>query len=191
MNLDPLIYLSLAYFLSALLLIAASHKLVDLGRFAQALSDYRLLSSLPLRVAVVVLPLVELCCALALLLPLTQPLGGLICALIFSLYFCAIAINVARGHTSVDCGCSLFSKEAPLSAWHLLRNALLIVIASLLLLDSPARSLGVLDVLQILAAVSSLLLLYFSAETLLSNRRYLEHQKPPTFKITSTFNRGI
>ncbi len=97
--------------------------------------------------------------------------------LITSLYLAAMAINLARGRTHVDCGCSFSRREAPLSGWHLLRNGALLGITALILLPETTRMLGVFDGIQITAAVLVSGLLYLSGDALLANRGYFSREE--------------
>ena len=103
--LDPT--LSLIVTLGAALLFgaAAVHKLADWQRFRGALGNYRLLPDpLVLAGAAAVVALEVAACVL-LLLPSLRAAGAVLAAALLALYASAIGVNLARGRTSIDCGC--------------------------------------------------------------------------------------
>ena len=58
---------------------------------------------------------------------LTPATGSLMAALLLCLYTGAIAVNLGRGRTAIDCGCG--GQATPLSGWLLTRNGLLLCLA--------------------------------------------------------------
>ena len=119
-----------AWTLAGIFLLAATHKTRHYLAFRGILAEYRLL---PENLIPLVAPLVigaELVAGILMLLPAgiissgmaAAPLGALLC-----LYTGAIAINLARGRTHIDCGCG--GEATPLSTWLLARNAILLALA--------------------------------------------------------------
>ena len=168
---DPLLTTSGQYFLAALLLLSGVHKVTHLQRFKQALAAYQLVPACLMGMMAIALPIGELFAGTLLLLSV-QFWGGFAAALMFSLYFLAMLINIQRGHTRVDCGCSFSRQEAPLSPWHLIRNGFLIALAVFTLLPSNGRDLMGFDIVQISLAILCLGLFYLGFDSLLANRNY-------------------
>ena len=116
-------------FLSYLFVVGGCQKLADSRYFQQVVSDYQILPerwSSPLARA---LPLLEVCAGLAVLVPPARATALLLIAALLAGYSAAIAINVYRGRTDLDCGCSGPGQEQTISHWLLGRNLALIALA--------------------------------------------------------------
>lgn len=116
--------------LAGILLLAAAHKTRHYLAFQGILNQYRLLPEYLLPVAAPLIITLEAVIGLALLAPanvVPQAATGLMATLLLCLYTGAIAINLARGHTAIDCGCG--GAPTPLSGWLLTRNGLLLGLA--------------------------------------------------------------
>lgn len=114
--------------LALLLARAALHKLGDRLRFEGVLADYALVPQSLLRPMVRIVPGIELACALALAVPPLRPLGALAAAGLLSGYGLAMAINLLRGRSEIDCGCG--GAPEPLG-WRLVARNLILVAAVL------------------------------------------------------------
>lgn len=169
---DPVIIVSAKIFLAALLLLSGLHKAMDIQRFQQAVAGYQLLPANLINTVAIMALFSELFTG-TLLIVSAQQWPSIAAALIFALYFFAMLINIYRGRTNVDCGCSFSTKTIPLSRWNLLRNGLLVAMAALTLGPSTGRALMGFDIAQIGVAILCLGLLYFAFETLLANRIYI------------------
>ncbi len=145
---------------------ALAHKVRQRQRFSASLSAYRLLPDNSAPAVTGGLIVLE---GLTLVLLLVDSATGLImCASLLAVYLTAIAINMFRGRSYIDCGCG--DEPVQLSYWLLLRNGVLLILAvatagfsepvnwSWVLLLSAA-GLG-------LIAVAT----YYAVETLLANR---------------------
>lgn len=95
------------YFLAALLLAGAVHKLAGLERFRLAVTDYGILPLWAIPLAAVALPVLEMLMAVALLWQPARALGGMAAAALFLIYAMGIGVNLWRGRRNMDCGCSL------------------------------------------------------------------------------------
>ena len=118
--------------LAGIFLFAAAHKVRNYLAFRGILGQYRLLPDALLPIAAPAVVAAEVAAALALLNPASL-LPGMTAAspatLLLSVYTLAIAINLARGRTGIDCGCG--GEATPLSGWLLVRNGLLLGLAGL------------------------------------------------------------
>jgi len=85
-------------------------------------------------------------------------------ALLLLLFAAAMAANLLRGRSDIDCGCAIGRLRERIG-WPLVtRNLLLAVVALLLAWGRPvARTLEWLDFVSIAAALASLLLLHAAA----------------------------
>ena len=163
--------------LAGILLLAAAHKARNYLEFRGVLLQYRLL---PESLVPAVAPLIiaaEAAAGLALLVPaatltpstavLTPATGSLMAALLLCLYTGAIAVNLGRGRSAIDCGCG--GQATPLSGWLLTRNGLLLCLAwAAAALPSGTATPGA----YALAAASAVFLwcAYASGNQLLANR---------------------
>nr|WP_298249319.1 MauE/DoxX family redox-associated membrane protein [uncultured Halomonas sp.] len=170
MTLYPVFTLSLSVILAVILLSAAMHKLRAPQRFRRQLDDYALLPRGSLGVAARMMPAVEIALATLLLIPALRVVGALGTALLLSGYAGAITINLWRGRSDIDCGCSGPGMERPLSSALLWRNGLLVLMALLAALPTHSHPLGGFDLFLILACSLVGLMIYTSAEGLLANR---------------------
>jgi hypothetical protein len=154
------------------------HKLRTREIFVVVVRDYRVL---PAGIAPFVATLILLLEGLV-LVGLTSGMGlrtaSMLAALLLGVYGAAIAINLVRGRRSIDCGCLGTAGDASgrnrLSGWLLVRNAVLIGIAGLVLAPVSDRELVWLDMVAIVPGVVAAMLIYFAADQLLANRPILD-----------------
>jgi hypothetical protein len=153
---DPVIDAALRAVFGLLFLVAAVHKLRDLGRFEATLAEYRLLPTRLVPVAAGAVPAVEAAVAVALAVPgLGRPgLAG--AAVLLVIYAAAVAINLARGRRDIDCGCAGPAVRRPLSGWLVGRNLVLAAAALGGLAPVGARALVWVDVLTVAGATAVL-----------------------------------
>ena len=163
MTLDPLVGIALRAALALLLAAAALHKLRDRAGFRETLRDYRLLPEPAVAPVALAVPAVESALALALLGPATARIAALATLALLATYSAAIAINLARGHTHIDCGCFGPAGRQTLSGWLLVRNAVVLAGAAAAALPSGLRPLVWLDAFTLAAAVLGLVLLWLAA----------------------------
>jgi len=174
MQLDPVTYLALGLAVAAVLGTAGLHKLRAPLHYSAIVEDYRLLPAGTGTVAAGALGVLEALGAVAILLPATRTAGLAAAGVLFALYFAAIALNLRRGRSDIDCGCGAPAERRRLSGALLVRNALLAVVALALAFAAPAaRATGWFDSLVALGAGIAAALGYFSADRLLANRDLL------------------
>ena len=164
MSLDPTLVLAAALVLAAVFGTAGPPKLAARDAFAGVLANYRLLPDRLVTPVALVLPGLEIAVALGLLLPATRPPAALGACLLLLLFAAAMAVNLLRGRSDIDCGCAIGLLRERIG-WPLVaRNLLLAVVALLLAWGRPvARALEWLDFVSIAAALASLLLLHAAA----------------------------
>ncbi|GEO84120.1 MULTISPECIES: MauE/DoxX family redox-associated membrane protein [Alphaproteobacteria] len=108
---------------------AAWHKVADFGTFSGYVADYRLLPEALVELAAKALAVVEFLAVALLVYPATVRAGAVLSVALLALYGLAMAVNIARGRTRIECGCGGAAQR--LSQALLLRNALLAAIALL------------------------------------------------------------
>lgn len=167
--LHPLVVEALRLALALLFLVAATHKLRALAAFRAQLSAYRLLPGLFERPVALAIALLELLTATGLLLPRFQTWAALLAVALLLVYTLAIAVNLLRGRRDLDCGCAGPRSAQGLSSGLLIRNLGLLLAAWYAARPVPAPQLGLVDSLLLAALVSSGILLYATANTLLAN----------------------
>jgi hypothetical protein len=173
MTLDPIAGLALAVLLGWVLAEAGLGKWRRPLHYAAVIDAYRLLPAGQGRHVARPLALLEIALALALLVPATRGVAAGASAALLALYAAAIALNLWRGRSTIDCGCG-GARAQPLSRALLARNAVLIALALWLALAAPAlRGTGWLDTVVALAAAAVAILAYASANLLIANRQLL------------------
>jgi hypothetical protein len=103
---------------------------------------------------------VELGAALGLLLPAMRALAAATLVGLLVLFAAAMAINLARGRSNIDCGCFIGAQKQRISWALVVRNLMLAGFGLMLLVEGTGRPLAALDWVTITAAAASLLLLY-------------------------------
>ena len=174
---DAVVAHALQAALSVLLLVGASAKLRDLGLFRAHVENYQLLPERLVAPAALALSSGELACGLALLLAPAWPVTRLATAALLLLVTSAVAINLLRGRTDIDCGCaglSSHSGEQRLSWALVMRNAVLLLALFGATAAPTGRSLVWLDYLSVASATLALLGLYVAAGQLLVNAPRLQ-----------------
>ncbi|MSR01539.1 MAG: methylamine utilization protein MauE [Gemmatimonadetes bacterium] len=166
--LDPAVGWIVALSLGLLLGAAALHKLREPARFRSALAGYRILPEGALGLAGIVVIGTELGSTVLLVLPATRPLGGGLAATLLAGYGAAIALNLLRGRTRIDCGCLGFGTSERIAWWMVGRNGVLAAAALAVRLPSGARTLEGLDWLTVAGTVAAIAALFSAASRLAS-----------------------
>lgn len=143
---------------------AALHKVTYFAGFRQTLVDYRLLPERLTGVAAAMLTGAELAAVTLLLVPGFRTLGAATAALLLLCYSAAMAVNLRRGRTSIDCGCGGPGQSI---SWALVgRNLLLAGIAALAAAPVVARPLGAFDLVLMPTVLVAAWLVLLVAERL-------------------------
>lgn len=171
--LDPVIALTIRFSLASLFAAALAHKVFDWPAFEATLSKY--LAGLGAGHASLVRPLAA-CATLAELgvlascaWPSRGVLTALAAAVVLMTYGISMLINLMRGNTLLDCGCSWGKARQPVRYALVGRNAGLVLLALPLAFSMHSRQLEPVDVVSIVAAVLTATLLYAALNLLLSN----------------------
>lgn len=163
-----------AWSLAGVFAAAVVHKLGDYLAFCGVLEQYRVLPSGLVPLAAPLVILLEGAACLALAVPPWRPVGAALAGCLLLAYTAAMSFNLhIRGRTTLDCGCG--GAPTPLSAWLLLRNALLLALVPLAATPTPASGAALL-----LAAAGALFCwsAYGAGNQLLANRAGLALAAP-------------
>ena len=157
---DPLLVLTVAGSLGVLFAASTAHKLVALGEWPGVVRNYKVRPQALALPAAGLLLIAGALTAAALFWPAARRLGACAAAVQLILFAGAMAINLRRGRSSIDCGCFGSRLRRGISVWMVARNLALAMLALSLLLPPKPRALGVLDIAAALAFVATLAFLY-------------------------------
>ncbi len=173
-NMLSLIGLTSAFAISALFLIAAYHKLFKPADFAETLKSYHILPLALIGIVAPVLMAVEAICAVLLWFPLLRFYAALVLACLLLVYAAAIAWNLLRGRTHIDCGCNGPGHREPISYFLVFRN---IFLSGLAWLVAQADRLYTLEITVFSLVLSVLLLSMIYVLRLLFRQIFSNKQK--------------
>lgn len=169
MPIDPALSTAFSLPLAALLAASAAHKAKSPAAFSGVLHNYRIV---PDGLAPLLAPFViatEAILAVGLAVPASRTVAGAGAAALFAIYAAAIAVNLIRGRTAIDCGCSFGRAVGRLTPALLIRNAILIAAALVAAAPASARPLGAVDLASITLFALTAGALYLAGESLRSN----------------------
>jgi len=166
---DPAISALLAYAQAAIFAWSGAKKLRDLEIFAGAVANYRLIPRAFEKAFARAVPVAECTCAAALLFPSTRTRAAVALLFLLCLFTGAIAINLARGRTNIDCGCFGPALRQGLSRWLLARNGALMLLAGFVAAPVLTRPIAWIDDVTIGMGAATLVCLYASVNYALGN----------------------
>jgi uncharacterized membrane protein YphA (DoxX/SURF4 family) len=169
MTIDPAIANLASVALATIFAASGAMKLADLDLFESAIANYRLAPRMLEKPIAIVLPVLECSCAAAVLIPFTRGAAALGMLVLLATFTGAIAINLARGRTNIDCGCFGPALRQELSAWMLARNSVLAALALAAIVPAAARGVLWLDWVTIALGAAAVVVLYFSANFAMAN----------------------
>ncbi|MBV6422252.1 MAG: hypothetical protein NAOJABEB_00027 [Steroidobacteraceae bacterium] len=159
--------------LSYLFVIAGWQKLSTFNYFQQVLADYQILPKSWVPLVARTLPLLEVGAGLALLVPFAHDPALMLLTVLLAIYSAAIALNILRGRSEIDCGCAGPGQEQAISAWLIVRNTVLLSLALLARTMPQAETIGAMGwVVGLLGAVLAAVI-YHSSNQLIANRNLL------------------
>ncbi|MBU9401906.1 MauE/DoxX family redox-associated membrane protein [Burkholderia multivorans] len=109
MTIDPVLATSAQAGAAAVVLLGAVAKLRAPVAFRDALAGYRLLPDALVAPAALAIPLAEALGAAALLFPDTRTAAAIGLIALLLAFAAALAANILRGRTDIDCGCTGFA----------------------------------------------------------------------------------
>lgn len=175
MTLDPMLQHTAAATLALVFGAAAYGKFTAWDEFEGVVQNFRVLPRSLVPLVAKLLPPLEAVAAAAILVPALRAAAGGVMAVLLAVFALGIAINLARGRLDIDCGCFRSSLKQNLSAWLVLRNLLLLVLAVACVTAPTGRELGAADLFFALMGALVLFLVYLSVG-------YVTLRRPPTFE---------
>lgn len=160
-------------FIALLFLRAAWHKAHDYGRFLGFLADYRLVPELALGVFGRTLIGLEFVVVGCLLWPSATIYGAMGACALLGLYALAMAINLLRGRTLIECGCG--GSGQPLSWLLVVRNGVLMALCALAMWV-PLQFTGTVEVACALIAGLLAFAFYVIAEFVTANHATIKQR---------------
>ena len=170
-TLDPLAVAIAAAVLVLVFVRGLWHKLVEHSLFRVTLAEYGLLPDRLVATAAIAIAVAEAAVVIGLVVPATRPVAALGAAVLLALYGAAIAINLRRGHVTLDCGCG--GPGYGLSWLLVARNGALIGLAGLAAMPASGRELGAADAWVLALAAVTVWLLIAGLEQAASNSAYV------------------
>ncbi|WP_322053138.1 MauE/DoxX family redox-associated membrane protein [Paraburkholderia bannensis] len=180
MMIDPVLATGMQAGTAVVVLLGAFAKWRGLAVFCRALGGYGLLPDLLIAPVAVAIPAAETLGATALLFPVTRIIGAAVLVALLLAFAVALALNIVRGHTDIDCGCSGFGASqasAPRGiGWpHVARALLLAALVATAFIESSARQIVWFDYLTLFFAVLLIVCALFIVDALIANAPRLSH----------------
>lgn len=173
LNVDPVLSHALGAALSVVFLFGAWQKLREHEEFAAVLENYRLLPSATVNWMAWLLSLVEAIAGVLLLFQATRMPAALLAFALLFLVTLAVAINLLRGYSEIECGCGGFSGGVggQTISWGLVvRNLALIAAIPWIAAEAVMRDLLWIDYMTVACATLALLGLYALVSQLLATQ---------------------
>jgi hypothetical protein len=168
---DPLAVAIAAGVIALVMVRGLWHKLADHALFRATVADYGLLPDRAVAPVAAGLAGAEAVIAAGLVVPGLRAWAAAGAAALLLIYAAAIAINLRRGHVTIDCGCG--GPGHGLSWLLVTRNLVLIVVAGLAAMTPGARLLGTADAVVLLLAVLTVWIVIAAVEQAASNGAYV------------------
>lgn len=175
MSIDPVLQWTFALTLALVFGSAAVSKSLAWAEFEGVVQNFGVLPNRVVPMVSWVLPPLELVLASLILFPETRAFAALLMMLLLIVFAAAIAINVQRGRTDIDCGCFRSSLKQNLSWWMVLRNAVLTLFAWFCTASITPRELSWADNFIVVMAALVLFIVYMSVGL-------VTLKSPPTFE---------
>lgn len=166
---DSILFLSFQYFLALVLLAAAVPKLRQADEFHGVVANYRILPDWLVPLFARLLPWVELLCACGLLFVATATHALLIASGLLVMFSVAVAVNLLRGRTHIDCGCLRGTARGSGINWYHAIRPLMLACLALAAVASMRGNAITTDPAQIalgILAATMAAILYLAAEKL-------------------------
>lgn len=167
----PILVVVAAGLLVCVFLRGAAHKFFDFGWFVHTLAEYRLIPARFVSPVAAVLALVETGVAIGLVAPQSRGAAAMAGGALLLAYAAAIAVNLLRGRSRIECGCGGAGEGL---SWSLVvRNGALAGLALVAAQTPIPAPFGPFEWITAAAAIASLWLLLVSVEKLAGNLSYL------------------
>jgi hypothetical protein len=162
MTVAPIFYLAISYFLGALLLVAAAHKILRGHQFRTSLAGYRILPENWLKPFGMVLALLEALVGVLLISGISVTIDAIAAAALFFTYGGLLVYALISGRGNMGCGCEWGEVPQPIRKWMVVRNILFTALALFLAAASISVSPTIFDIGNAAAAALALFLVQSS-----------------------------
>ncbi|SAK91866.1 methylamine utilization protein MauE [Caballeronia fortuita] len=169
---DPVILMVCIASATIIALASTAPKWREPSRFRASLDAFALLPAFAVTPFSFAFPALEAAGAIGLLFADTRMVSAIVLTALFALFGAALAINVLRGHTDIDCGCTGFiaaSASRSIGWWHVARAAMLAALAAAALIPASGRALVWFDYLSAGACTLFAVAAWFTLDVLLLN----------------------
>lgn len=165
---DPALSVLATLFVGLVLAVAAISKLRSPDEFQGVVDNYRLLPAFLVAPVARLLPLVELACAVALMVPPAREMAAWVAVGLFVIFALALAINVGMGRTHIDCGCVRRpTSQSRIGMFHVLRALFLAGVSTFIALSSlEVANISLASWLIGIASAALLAMLYVAADVM-------------------------
>ena len=165
---DPAVIIFATLFIGLVLVVAALPKLQHLDEFQGVVENYRILPGFMVAPFAKLLPLLELVCAVALLITPVREIAAWFATGLFVMFALALAINVGRGRTHIDCGCVRRpTSKSRIGMFHISRALLLAALSTFVALSSvSAMTVPVASWMIGIASAVLLTMMYIAADAM-------------------------
>jgi hypothetical protein len=167
--LDPAVGALIIGCFALLFIVAASHKLRNMGDFRTIFAAYELSPAwLRWRLHWLV-PVLEIAVAGGLLARPTRAAAACLGLALLIGYSIAISLNLRAGRTAIACGCGGPDRRSRIAPWMVWRNLALALLLAGALLPWSSRPLELTDALTLVLGLAALCALYSCTERLLGD----------------------
>jgi hypothetical protein len=164
--LDPMVSLLLALSYCALFGVAAAHKWRDPARLRAIVQRYRLVPASLVAAASGLVMMLETSITLGLLAERTRAAAAVTGAQLLAGYAAAMAINLRRGRTDLDCGCTGPMERRPVAGWMVVRNLALALLLCVLVVPAGTRPIEWVDAVSVVLGFGVIVMLYLALDQL-------------------------
>ncbi|MEM7466850.1 MAG: MauE/DoxX family redox-associated membrane protein [Pseudomonadota bacterium] len=171
---DPVVVYAARLAMGLLFGLAAIAKIRHHSVFRATLADYELVPSFLLVPAALLVVLLEVGIAVGAFFEGVASVAMLMAGGLLLLYAAAIGINLLRGRRDIDCGCTGPAVRQSLSAWLLVRNTGLAMVAGFASTIPSGRVIGLLDITLVAVIIGAAVVIYAAANQLMINAPRLD-----------------
>ncbi|WP_321912168.1 MauE/DoxX family redox-associated membrane protein [Paraburkholderia sp. J11-2] len=184
MQIDPVLASAAQSGAAIIVLLDALAKWRRPAAFRNALAAWQIVPEALVRPGAIAIAAAETLGALALLCRQARLEGATLLIVLFALFAAGLVVNILRGHTDIDCGCSGLASVAPggldtiprgIGWWHVARLGFLAALTATAYLERTARPAVSFDYLTLLFAVLSIVCALLTLDALIANGPKLEH----------------
>lgn len=187
MQIDPVLAGAAQAIAAIVVLLGALAKWRRPTTFRDAIAAWRIVPEVLAWPGAIAIVAVETLGPLALLSKETRFGGATLLIALFALFAAGLAVNILRGHTDIDCGCSGLASLVPsgpdatshaprgIGWWHVARLGLLAALTGTAYLESTTRPIVWFDYLTLSFAVLSIVCALLVLDALIANGPKLEH----------------